>query len=97
MNGHCSKDIVTSIVYTSENNFFSPEQHGFTSGKSCTTQLLEFLEDLTEALDNGKDIDVVYLDFCKAFDKVSHKRLLKKLWAYGIRGKKHSFRIEHKR
>ena len=57
------------------------------NGKSCTMQLLEFLEDLTEALDNGKEIDVVYIDFCKAFDKVPHKRLLKKLWAYGIRGK----------
>ena len=67
----------------------SSEQHGFTSGKSCTTQLLEFLEDLTKALDNGKDVDVIYLDFCKAFDKVPHRRLLKKLWAYGIRGKLH--------
>ena len=65
-----------------ENNFFSPEQHGFISGKSCTTQLLEFSEYFTEALDNGKDIDEVYLDFCKAFDKVPHKRLLKKLLAY---------------
>ena len=68
---------------------FSSEQHGFISGKSCTTQLQEFLEDLTQALDNGKDVDVIYLDFCKAFDKVPHRRLLKKLWAYGIRGKLH--------
>ena len=68
---------------------FSSEQHGFISGRSCTTQLLEFPEDLTQALDNGKDVDVIYLDFCKAFDKVSHRRLLKKLWAYGIRGKLH--------
>lgn len=72
---------------TENNNFFSSEQHGFISGKSCTTQLLEFLEDLTEALDNGKDIDVVYLYFCRAF----HKRLLKRLWAYDIRGKIHSW------
>ena len=70
-----------------KNNLFSSEQHGFISGKSCTTQLLEFLEDLTQALDNGKDVAVIYLDFCKAFDKVPHRRLLKKLWAYGIRGK----------
>ena len=49
-------------------------------------QLLEFLEDVTTALDRGEDVDVIYLDFCKAFDKVSHKRLLKKLWRYGIRG-----------
>lgn len=68
------------------NNLFSKSQHGFRSGRSCTTQLLEFLEDVTTALDNGEDVDVIYLDFCKAFDKVPHKRLLKKLWGYGIRG-----------
>ena len=77
--GFYKDQIVENIT---ENNFFSPEQHGFISGKSCTTQLLEFSEYFTEALDNGKDIDEVYLDFCKAFDKVPHKRLLKKLLAY---------------
>ena len=44
-------------------------------GKFLVTQLLEFLEYLTEALDQGKDVDIIYLDFCKAFDKVPHKRL----------------------
>ena len=66
------------VDHMTKNNLFSSEQHGFISGKSCTTQLLEFLEDLTKALDNGKDVDVIYLDFCKAFDKVPHRRLLKK-------------------
>ena len=56
--------------HMTRNNFFSSEQHGFIKGKSCTTQLLEFLEDLTEILDEGKDVDVIYLDLCKAFDKV---------------------------
>ena len=79
------------VDHMTENNFFSPEQHGFISGKSYTTQLLEFLEDLTEALDSGKDVDVIYLDFQKALNKVPHKRLLKKLWAYGIGGKIHSW------
>ena len=45
------------------------------------------MEDVTYALDQGTDVDVIYLDFRKAFDKVPHKRLLKKLWAYGIRGR----------
>ena len=66
---------------------FSPFQHGFVSGKSCVTQLLEFLDNLTEALDQGDDVDIIYLDFSKAFDKLQNRRLMKKLRGYGIRGK----------
>ena len=69
------------------NTLFSPAQHGFVTGKSCVTQLLEFMEELTESLDGAEDVDVIYLDFCKAFDKVPHRRLLKKLYNYGITGK----------
>ena len=69
------------------NSLFSPAQHGFVTGKSCVTQLLEFMEELTESLDSVEDVDVIYLDFCKAFDKVPHRRLLKKLYNYGITGK----------
>ena len=43
------------------------------------------------ALDQGDDVYVIYLDFCKALDKVPHKRLLKKLWGYGIRGNIHTW------
>ena len=74
-----------------ENNLFSNTQHGFIKGKSCVTQLLEFLEDITQSIDNGDEVDVIYLDFCKAFDKVPHRRLLQKLYAYGIRGKVHAW------
>ena len=77
------------VDHMTKYNLFSSEQHKFIRGKSCTTQLLNVLEDLTQALDNGKVVDVIYLDFCKAFDKVPHRRLLKKLWSYGIRGKLH--------
>jgi len=45
--------------------------------KSCLTNLLEFLEYVTNAVDCGEAIDVIYLDFQKAFDKVPHVRLLK--------------------
>ena len=74
-----------------EKNIFSTMQHGFMKGRSCVTQLLEFLEDITQAIDDGNDVDVIYLDLCKAFDKVPHKRLLKKMYGYGIRGKIHSW------
>ena len=51
------------------NNLFNKSQHGFVVGRSCTTQLLEFMEEATQALDRGEDVDVIYLDFAKAFDK----------------------------
>ena len=62
-------------------------QHGFTKGRSCLTNLLDFLEDATKWVDEGIPVDVIYLDFAKAFDKVPHTRLIKKLEAHGISGK----------
>ena len=74
------------VQHMTVNNLFTNCQHGFIAVKSCTTQLLEYMEDITQALDNGNGVDIIYLDFQKAFDKVPHKRLLKKLHAYGIKG-----------
>jgi hypothetical protein len=62
-------------------------QHGFTRGRSCASNLLSFLEKVTAAMDNGDSVDVIYLDFAKAFDTVLHERLKKKLKAHGIDGK----------
>ena len=53
----------------------------------CLTNLLEFLDKITGCVDTGDSVDVIFLDFAKAFDKVSHKRLLLKLKAHGIDGK----------
>jgi len=61
-------------------------QHGFTKGRSCLTNLLEFMEEVTDKLDNGKPVDIIYLDFAKAFDKVPYQRLFKKLRSHDIRG-----------
>ena len=69
------------------NKLINPSQHGFTKGRSCATNLLEFLEKVTKVVDEGKPLDVIFLDFAKAFDKVPIKRLLKKLYAHGVRGK----------
>ena len=65
----------------------SPSQHGFVQKKSCVTNLLECQHIVSGLLNENKSVDVLYTDFEKAFDKVSHKKLIIKLRAYGIRGK----------
>ena len=74
------------VRHMMENNLFCDAQHGFVPGRSCMTQLLITLELWSELLDGGDPVDVIYLDFRKAFDTVPHRRLLKKLEAYGIKG-----------
>ena len=54
-------------------------QHGFLPGKSCTTQLLPFVNDVTLNLNNNVSTDIVYFDFAKAFDTVNHDIILNKL------------------
>ena len=62
-------------------------QHGFRKGRSCLTNLLEFLDRVTGCVDAGDSVDVIFLDFAKAFDKVPHRRLVSKLKSHGIQGK----------
>ncbi len=69
-----------------KHNLINSSQHVFTKGKSCLTNLLKFLEDITLALDKGEPVDAIYLDFSKAFDKVLRQILLVKLRAHGISG-----------
>ena len=75
------------IKYLERNELFNHNQHGFRSGRSCVTQLLEIMEIWTDLLDKGIPYDCVYLDFAKAFDKVPHRRLVRKIEAHGIKGK----------
>ena len=72
--------------HAERNNILCPLQHGFRSKRSCETQLLECIDDLTMNLENGKQTDLLILDFSKAFDIVSHSLLLHKLYHYNIRG-----------
>ena len=58
------------------NGLIKDTQHGFRKGRSCLTNLLELLGIATNNFDEGKQLDVSYLDFSKAFDNVPHKRLV---------------------
>ena len=69
------------------NNLISDRQYGFVKGRSTSLQLLKVLEEWTQILDRGGGIDCVHCDFQKAFDKVPYRRLMAKIWSYGIRGK----------
>ena len=69
-----------------KNNLICDQQHGFRARRSCSTQLLKVINDLSESMDNRHLLDVIYLDYRKAFNRVPHQRLLKKLHAYRIRG-----------
>jgi hypothetical protein len=75
------------VKHLEDTGVFSNVQHGFTRGRSCLTNLLEAFENWTTALDEGFGLDIIYLDFSKAFDTVPHKRLCKKLRQLGIGGK----------
>ena len=68
---------------------YSDSQHVFCKHRSCVTQLLHVVEDLSDMFDNDDPYDIIYLDFKKAFDQVSHKRLAVKLESYGIASKSH--------
>jgi len=72
------------VGFLEDNKVFSDNQHGFAKGRSCLTNLLETFENWTAALDEGFGIDVIYLDYRKAFDTVPHTRLLHKLQALGL-------------
>ena len=72
------------VDFLVKNKLINPSQHGFLKARSCLTNMLCFLEDVTKWLDEGSPVDIIYLDFKKAFDKVPHQRLLLKLKAHGI-------------
>jgi hypothetical protein len=79
------KDAV--VAHLEKHRLIFETQHGFRKGRSCLSNLLTFLEKATASVDQGIPMDVIFLDFAKAFDKVPHTRLISKLRGHGIRGK----------
>nr|CAD2157734.1 unnamed protein product [Meloidogyne enterolobii] len=74
------------LTFFITNNILPESQHGFLKTKSVTTNLLEAHSDWTNALDSKMNVDIVYFDFTKAFDKVSHTLLTQKLEKVGVKG-----------
>jgi len=74
------------VQHLDKHNLIYGTQHGFRKGYSCTTNLLVFLESVTASIDAKHNVDTIYLDLAKAFDKVPHHRLMSKLKAHGIDG-----------
>ena len=81
--------IITSQImkHARDHDILYTLQHGFRDKRSCETQLLEFASDISSTMQRGKQVDVLIMDFSKAFDKVGHKRLVRKLEYYGVGGK----------
>ena len=67
------------VDFLIKHELINPSQHGFLKARSCLTNLLCFFEEITKWVDEGSPVDVIYLDFQKAFDKVPHQRLNLKL------------------
>ena len=72
------------VEFLGKHQLINTSQHGFLIARSHLTNLLCFLEEITKWVNDGSTVDVVYLDFQKAFDKVPYQRLLLKLKAHGI-------------
>ncbi len=72
------------LNHFNDNTFFTNKQFGFLKGRGTVLQLLTVLDDWTRLLEEGGQVDVIYTDLAKAFDKIPHKRLLLKLKSYNI-------------
>lgn len=78
--------IVRSAIYDYISPFLTELRHGFVKGRSCETQLILTQHQWATAFDEDRQVDVVFLDFSKAFDKVNHSVLMQKLGNFGITG-----------
>ena len=72
------------VKFLEDNDLLKDSQHGFRSKRSCLTCLLKFLDLVSNYVDQDIPLDVIYSDFQKAFDKLSHTKLIVKMKLYGI-------------
>ena len=79
------------VQFFEENQLFNDSQHGFRQSRSCLSQLLNFYDEILRQMEDGSQVDVLYVDYEKCFDKIDHKILLAKLQSLGVRGRAFKF------
>ncbi len=77
------------VSYLEDNKIIKDSQHGVHNRRWCLTNFLDFFSDIFSMYDDSRSVDIIYLDFQKAFDKVPHNRLLSKVHAHGVRDNIH--------
>ena len=82
------------VEFLEKNNIIRDSQHCFCNKRSSLTNLLDFLHDIYEMYEEGRAVDIIYLDFQKVFDKVPHRKLLNKVESHVISGHIHRW-ISH--
>ncbi|GAB0204519.1 mitochondrial enolase superfamily member 1 [Grus japonensis] len=84
--GEVMEQLILGVInkHVEEKKVIGSGQHGFTKGKPHLTNLIAFCDGMTVWVDEGRAVDVVYLDFSKAFDTVSHNILIGKLRKCGL-------------
>ena len=72
------------VTHLEDTNLFSQTQHGFRQDLSCESQLIMLCQDTMSSVDKRNSVDLAFIDFSKAFDKVPHNHLINKLAAYNL-------------
>lgn len=84
--GKVLEKLIYTKLYSVLSRAIPDNQHGFMKRRSTNSNLIQFTSDILNYMDEGYQVDVIYTDFEKAFDRVDHVILMKKLYALGIRG-----------
>lgn len=76
--------VIYDRIYFAVHRQLSPRQHGFIKNRSTVTNLLSFTQYISQAVDNNCQVDVVYTDFSKAFDRIDHALLIERIRGFGF-------------
>lgn len=82
--GKLFEKIVCSLLISHFKSYITLRQHGFMKGRSTVTNLMEFTQAGLDTIESGLQLDVIYTDFLKAFDRVDHSILVRKLERIGV-------------